>query len=156
MSSFVLPYFIEQINENKDFKYRLTATLTFILPDYFNKTNFDLLNGDNKIIASCRNGILEVKKGYKWDGCTVIGELTETPETLQASIPHDILYIAKKCEPSLPYTLNQADVYFNRLMKVLYQGESIKPTLYYYGIKFFGWPFKFNKVPGYSVKIIKK
>lgn len=151
-----LPSYIEFIGENSDFKYRLKNTMLFPLSAAFDNDTFDLLNGDGKVIASLRNGVLKVEKGYKWDGCTFIGNFTETAETVEASIPHDILYIAKKCSPSaLKYTLNQADLYFNRLMKTLYgdKSKSVRPTLYYYGIKIFGWPFKFNKVPGYFVKL---
>lgn len=149
-----LPEHIEFIGENSDFKYRLKNTMIFALPKEFDNNDFDLLNGNGKVIASCRNAVLKVMKGYKWDGCTFIGNFTETRETLEASIPHDILYIAKKCEPNkLTFTLNQADLYFNRLLKTLYERKSIRPTLYYYGIKIFGWPFKFNKVPGYTVEI---
>lgn len=148
-----IPFWIEYVGENQDFRWRTKAQANYDLTQ-FTKDSFKLLNGNGKVIARCIDGHLTVEPGYKWDGCTGIGALTETGPTLIASIPHDILYIAKKCEPSLKYTLNQADIYFNRLMKTLYSDRgvsSVRPTLYYYGIKLLGWPFKFNKVPGYSV-----
>lgn len=150
-----IPYSIEFIGENCDFRWRTKYDMKYDLSTFTDAT-FTVLNGDGKAIARCRDGGLVVYKGYKWDGCTGIGCLTETGPTLLASIPHDLLYIAKKARRDLPYTLKQADRYFRGLMETLYDGRgqsSIRPWLYYYGIQVIGWPFKLNKVPGYSVTV---
>lgn len=150
-----VPYSIEYIGENGDFLWRTKYDMQYDLTKFTN-ASFTVHNGNGRAIAKCTDGMLVVYRGYKWDGCTIIGQVTETGPTLLASVPHDLLYIAKKAERKLPYTLSQADTYFRQLMETLYAGRgqhSVRPRLYYYGIKVLGWPFKFKKVPGYTVTI---
>lgn len=147
---------IEYLGENKDFKWVTTRRATFDIMSIF-KGHFTLYNGDGKAIAVCEGGVLKVMPGYKWDGCTFIGNFTETPQSLVASIAHDILYIAKKNKRDLGYTLSQADQYFRELMTSIYERDgvhhAVRPYIYRAGIFLFGWPYKFTSVPGYTVSV---
>ena len=151
-----LPFFIKKIDESKDFRYCTIATVVFPAMG-FKPEDFSLYDCNNKMVAKCTDGNLTVYPGYKWDGCTVIGNLTETPETLYASIPHDIYYIAKKNLDGvkLNYSLNEVDRYFFILMDSLYKNagkNSCRPKLYFTGLKLLGWPWHYNKVKGYRVE----
>lgn len=150
-----LPFYIKEIKESDDFRYKTIADVSFIIDD-FKPEDFTLYNGEGAKVAYCINGTLTVLSGYKWDGCTVIGQFTETPESLQASIPHDIFYIAKKntCGVELNYSLDDVDKYFKCLMNTLYEKagkKSNRPSIYFTGLKLFGWPWHYNKVKGYTV-----
>lgn len=151
-----VPYWISYIGENDDFRWQTTMDATFDITSV-TRENFILKNGDGAVIAESESGSLLVHKGYKWDGCTGIGKLTETGPTLIASIPHDILYIAKKdAGGKLKYSLAKTDTYFRSLMAMLYGKRgmsSIRPNLYYGAVVTFGLPFKFNRVPGYTVEV---
>lgn len=137
-------------------RWQTTRDVTFDI-GFVTNEKFRLKNGDGDVIASCADGVLNVWSGYKWDGCTGIGKLTETGPTLIASIPHDILYIANKdSHGKLKYSLAKADTYFRNLMAMLYASRgmsSIRPNLYYGAVATIGLPFKFNKVPGYTVEV---
>ena len=44
--------------------------------------------------ASSKDSILEIKKGYAWDGAS--GPIINTQDTLVASLVHDVLYQAMR------------------------------------------------------------
>lgn len=148
------PHWIKYIGENSEFKWETTLDAIYDIST-FSKDSFTIKDTSGKLLVKASDGKMRIYKGFKWDGCTVIGKLTETPQTLVASAAHDALYIAKKNCPQLSFSLVQTDTYFKQLMKALYLADgitSVRPELYYFGIKAFGWPYKGGSVPGYIVE----
>lgn len=155
---------IEPIFENASFKYMTTKDVEFTF-DGIDTSDFTLKNTSGQTLAIARcvrkasptRSVLTVKKGFKWDGCTGVGNIYENKYTLMASIVHDILYIAQKdSDKKLPYTLGEADILLKKQIELWQKHDGVKSciaSVYYWGIKIFGWAWKFNKVPGYIVHI---
>ena len=87
--------------------------------------------------ASSKNGILEIKKGYAWDGAS--GPVINTKNTLIASLVHDVLYQAMRLNLINPNCTNKklADKNFFEILKM--NGvNSFRSKVWYLAVKLFG------------------
>lgn len=113
----------------------------------------------NFISASETNTVMTVEAGYEWDGCSYVGVITETIPTLIASLSHDILHVVKKFDGTPDrirdaFTWADVDFTFMSQMDALYEGKSVRPFIYYWGLRLFGWPWHHNKVKGTNLRIV--
>ena len=87
--------------------------------------------------ATSKNGILEIKKGYAWDGAS--GPVINTQNTLIASLVHDVLYQAMRLNLIKPNKVNRkiADKNFFEILKM--NGvNSVRRTVWYLEVRLFG------------------
>lgn len=87
--------------------------------------------------ATSKNGILEIKKGYAWDGAS--GPVINTQNTLIASLVHDVLYQAMRLNLIKPNKVNRkiADKNFFEILKM--NGvNSVRRTVWYLAVRLFG------------------
>lgn len=87
--------------------------------------------------ASSKNGILEIKKGYAWDGAS--GPIINTRDTLVASLVHDVLYQAMRLNLIKPNSANRkiADKNFFEILKM--NGvNSVRRKVWYFAVRLFG------------------
>lgn len=87
--------------------------------------------------ATSKNGILEIKKGYAWDGAS--GPVINTQNTLIASLVHDVLYQAMRLNLIKPNKVNRkiADKNFFEILKM--NGvNSIRRKVWYFEVRLFG------------------
>lgn len=87
--------------------------------------------------ATSKNGILEIKKGYAWDGAS--GPVINTQNTLIASLVHDVLYQAMRLNLIKPNKVNRkiADKNFFEILKM--NGvNSIRRKVWYLAVRLFG------------------
>lgn len=87
--------------------------------------------------ASSKNGILEIKKGYAWDGAS--GPVINTKNTLIASLVHDVLYQAMRLNLIKPNCVNKklADKNFFEILKM--NGvNSFRSKVWYFAVRLFG------------------
>ncbi len=112
------------------YKYQTTE------PAYFN-TGIAGYSIETQFIILYFSGIMEIKRGYAWDGPS--GPTFDTPDSMRASLPHDALYqfmrmglIPQSCRP-------KADELLHRLL--LEDGMSeLRADIWYEGVKEFA-PF---------------
>ena len=119
MSKLTLP--IVEINKGK-YKYTLLKDFVFF-SDQLKNVKFK-----NKYV-DIWNGVIIVKEGYSWDGCSYA---PDTERTLAASLVHDVLYQFRVVDR------NKCDKIFYELL-VLYDFNF--SLLYYAGVRTFGWIF---------------
>ena len=87
--------------------------------------------------ASSKNGILEIKKGYAWDGAS--GPVINTKNTLIASLVYDVLYQAMRLNLIKPNSENKtlADKNFFEILKM--NGvNSFRSRVWYLAVRLFG------------------
>ena len=87
--------------------------------------------------ASSKNGILEIKKGYAWDGAS--GPVINTKNTLISSLVYDVLYQAMRLNliKSNNENKNLADKNFFEILKM--NGvNSFRSRVWYLAVKLFG------------------
>lgn len=87
--------------------------------------------------ATSKNGILEIKKGYAWDGAS--GPVINTKNTLIASLVHDVLYQAMRLNLIKPNSENKkiTDKNFFEILKM--NGvNSTRRTVWYLAVRLFG------------------
>lgn len=102
---------------------------------------WDLLDTNDKLIASAKKDKLIIHPGFKWDGCTVIGELYEDKYTLQASLLHDVLYTVLSVKGfKAPFSALQADYWFTALLGII-SGYKVLPKVYRASLAVAGTPF---------------
>lgn len=87
--------------------------------------------------ATSKNGILEIKKGYAWDGAS--GPVINTRDTLVASLVHDVLYQAMRLNLIKPNSANRkiADKNFFEILK-MHGVNSIRRKVWYFAVRLFG------------------
>lgn len=87
--------------------------------------------------ATSKNGILEIKKGYAWDGAS--GPVINTQDTLVASLVHDVLYQAMRLNLIKPNSANRkiADKNFFEILK-MHGVNSIRRKVWYFAVRLFG------------------
>lgn len=114
------------------YKYTLVAT------QYLSLRNF----GDVSIATEhyrLRKNVLEIKKGYAWDGAS--GPTWDTQDTITPSLVHDVLYQAIR-EGLLPKSRRfDADLEFYQLMRSrtrTWLGH-IRAFYFFLGVRLFGW-----------------
>lgn len=89
------------------------------------------------LYASSKDSILEIKKGYAWDGAS--GPVINTQNTLIASLVHDVLYQAMRLNLIKPNKVNRkiADKNFFEILKM--NGvNSVRRTVWYLAVRLFG------------------
>ena len=87
--------------------------------------------------ASLKDGILEIKKGYAWDGAS--GPIINTRDTLIASLVYDVLYQAMRLNLIKSSKENRqiADKNFFEILKM--NGvNSIRRKVWYFAVRLFG------------------
>ena len=87
--------------------------------------------------ASSKDSILEIKKGYAWDGAS--GPIINTQDTLVASLVHDVLYQAMRLNLIKSSKENRqiADKNFFEILKM--NGvNSIRRKVWYFAVRLFG------------------
>ena len=85
-----------------------------------------------------REGLLTVSKGFKWDGPS--GPTYDTPNSMRASLAHDVLYILIM-EGHIPMHMRkQADQELRRI--ALEDGmHPFRAWYWYRSLRMFGWLF---------------
>lgn len=115
--------------------YELTREMGYHVPE-LNLPEMKAYSLKGKLMARAQGGFLIISPGYAWDGCTAIGRLVETSETLRASCLHDFLYqLAEQPDYEVPYTQRMVDKAFLRYLPLW-----AKP-LWYLGVRLCGWVF---------------
>ncbi len=135
--------------EHPRYKYELTRAVSFRVPE-LGMSNLRFYNKKTgKLVAQVYNGKLTLYKGFRWDGCTSIGSIIETLETLIASLLHDFLYqLSEQSSWTPPFSQRQADVAFRKLLPCW-----AKP-LYFLGVRAAGWAFWGDKEDSLTIKNI--
>lgn len=130
---------VDWVNNSVNWDYTLTKTLQFRSLSGIDFGRFSAYDKTTKELLICAEGnTLTVYKGYAWDGCSVVGRVYETENTLKASLLHDILYqVGKQKGYKAAYTLTQADKEFLWLMKALGVGWFVRNT-WWAGVTTFG------------------
>ena len=90
------------------------------------------------------DGLLCIKKGYRWDGAS--GPTVDTNNTMRASCVHDALYqMIRRGELSIEYKV-EADEALRRIMLEDSKQAGIsgffnrfRAGYYFYAVKLFGW-----------------
>ncbi len=138
-----------KIIEDPQYKYELTRAMSFRVPE-LGMSNLRFYNKrTDYLVAQVYNGKLTLYKGFRWDGCTLIGNLKETLMTLIASLLHDFLYqLSEQSTWNPPFTQRQADVAFRKLLPCW-----AKP-LYFLGVRAAGWAYWGDKEDSLTVKSI--
>ena len=87
--------------------------------------------------ASSKDSILEIKKGYAWDGAS--GPIINTRDTLVASLVHDVLYQAMRLNLIKSSKENRkiADKNFFEILK-MHGVNAIRRKVWYFAVRFFG------------------
>ena len=87
--------------------------------------------------ASLKDGVLEIKKGYAWDGAP--GPIINTQDTLVASLVHDVLYQAMKLNLIKSNSENKktADKIFFEILK-MHGVNAIRRKVWYFAVRLFG------------------
>ena len=87
--------------------------------------------------ASLKDGVLEIKKGYAWDGAS--GPIINTRDTLVASLVHDVLYQAMRLNLIKPNSENKktADKIFFEILK-MHGVNAIRRKVWYFAVRLFG------------------
>ena len=87
--------------------------------------------------ASSKDSILEIKKGYAWDGAS--GPIINTQDTLVASLVHDVLYQAMRLNLIKSNSENKkiADKIFFEILK-MHGVNSIRRKVWYLAVRLFG------------------
>ncbi len=117
------------------YKYELTQAISFRVPE-LRITNLRFSSHKDFLVALSYAGTLTLKSGYRWDGCTGIGRIIETQQTLIASLLHDFLYqLSEQSSWTPPFSQREADKAFRRLLPCW-----AKP-LYYLGVRVAGWAY---------------
>ncbi|NJL73886.1 MAG: hypothetical protein HC892_01435 [Saprospiraceae bacterium] len=112
------------------YKYTLTEDVTVFSEDY---TNIHIIKYSNKkemLLVIC-DGLITVKKGYAWNGCTGVTD-GKNDECKLASCLHDVLYQFKVGKRK------DADILFRQL---LHLAKWKYTKLYYLGVRLFGLPY---------------
>ena len=146
---------IIKMPSNAKYRYLVNKTISFTI-EGMNVGKWDLYDAENgtigKLLAKGRGDTVEVYRGYRWDGCTVIGNFFENEITLKSSILHDILYIvAKNNNFKAKFNLFQADIWFRQYMSEQFKRASFIPWVYYLGLTIFGFPWKLGKIRGWLI-----
>ncbi len=135
------------ITNDSQYRYELTHAVSMRV-DQLHIANLRFYSQKEKLIAQCYRGKLTLMRGYRWDGCSGIGNIIETRQTLIASLLHDFLYqLSEQSAWRAPFTRRQADIAFRRLLPCW-----AKP-LYYLGVRAAGWAYWGDKQ---DTLIIKK
>ncbi len=122
------------VNDER-YKYELTTVISFRVPE-LRMSDLKFYSHKGFLVAQCCAGKLTLSRGYRWDGCTGIGRLIETQQTLIASLLHDFLYqLSEQSSWTPPFSQREADKAFRRLLPCW-----AKP-LYYLGVRVAGWAF---------------
>ncbi len=130
------------------YKYELTRTISFRVP-MLDLANLEFCTQSNCLVAVSSNSKLSLMAGYRWDGCTGIGNIIETRQTLIASLLHDFLYqLSDQTAWVAPFTQRQADIEFRRLLPCWAK------LLYYLGVRSAGWAFWGDKQDTLIIKNI--
>ena len=87
--------------------------------------------------ASLKDDILEIKKGYAWDGAS--GPIINTRDTLVASLVHDVLYQAMRLNLIKSNSENKkiADKIFFEILK-MHGVNAIRRKVWYFAVRLFG------------------
>ena len=146
---------IIKMPSNAKYKYLVNKTISFTV-DEMNVGKWDMYDAENgtigKLLAKGRGNTVEVYRGFRCDGSTVIGDFFENETTLRSSILHDILYIvAKNNNFKAKFNLFQADIWFREYMSVQFKRASFIPWAYYLGVTLFGLPWKLGKTRGWLI-----
>ena len=146
---------IKELHKNARYRYETIEEIIFEV-EGMNVGKWDLYAAENgtigRLIAKGRGNKVEVKSGFKWDGCAIIGNFYENEITLRGSLLHDLLYVvAKNNNFKATFNLFQADIWFRKYMLKEYKYRSIIPWLYYFGVTFLGLPWKFGKNRGWLI-----
>lgn len=146
-------------SHGETYKYRLTENTLFV--SQYNLGRWSLYTPDGNIVADCNGNIVNIYKGYMWDGSTVVGSVYEDDITLEASLIHDVLYNANKNPDDLKvnFSLFEADIIFRNHLIDLYSKSGnwfqkyIFPNLYLVGLWILGLPWKFGNNDFYNLKL---
>lgn len=128
--------------KHKTWDYVLTEDYTISVE----KMNFGLWNAytkDGQLLIKAWGNVLEIKKGYAWDGCTGVPSYDWN---IEASLVHDVLYQVKKNPNGYLCTSSwwQVDTLFLVMMRI--DGASlIQRWTYYLGVRVFGFFAKYEK-----------
>lgn len=116
---------------------------------------WDLLDNNDKLIASAKKDKLIIHPGFKWDGCSVIGELYEDKYTLQASLLHDVLYTVLSVEGfKAPFSALQADYWFTTLLRII-SGRKTLPRVYRAALAVAGTPYRLLNSSRNDLRVIE-
>lgn len=146
---------VKELPDNARYKYQTTEEIVFEI-EGMDVGVWDLYAAENgtigRLIAKGRGNKVEVKQGFKWDGCSVIGDFYENDVTLKGSLLHDLLYVvAKNKNFKAKFNLFQADIWFRKYMSLEYKRQSVLPWIYYLAITIFGLPWKLGKNRGWFI-----
>lgn len=121
-------------------KYITTQPVQFYVHN-MNAGKWNLYDKD-KLIAFADTDKITIQPGYKWDGCTGIGELYEDKYTLQASILHDLLYEVLSIDGyEAKFSQLQADYWFSKLLEIV-SGYKVLPKVYRAALAALGTPYR--------------
>ena len=148
-------------SSEETFTFRLKEDKVFVLEKNFGKWNL-IDSHTNSIMAICKDNIITIKSGYMWDGCTIVRKYYEDPQTLEASLLHDVLYNAKKNpkKVEVPFSLFEADKVFAKYLSELCKEKNegffkskVFPFFYYLGLITIGIPWKHGTNNYYELTI---
>jgi len=114
------------------YKYTLAAA------QYIALRNFK----DDEVICDhfrLRKNVLEIKKGYSWDGAS--GPTWDTKDTITPSLVHDVLYQSIRIGHLPKSKRFDADLEFYQLMRSrthTWAGH-VRALYFFLGVRLFGW-----------------
>lgn len=110
-------------------KYYLKSDMLYDISDFYRGGDvvfYDFIN-KSKVIGFIKNGVLTIKKGFVWDGCTpkfrlfgVIFGVPDFKETYDASLIHDFLIKTSPFHKMSRKTMDDIFEYFLRLNNFKY------------------------------------
>lgn len=123
------------------YKYTLTEDAYIYVPSVdFGKFKAVSTKNGNTYIEVLGHYFI-IKKGYSWNGCT---NAIDAPWNMRASLFHDAMYQAKKCDLPINIKWWQIDSIFRNIMKQ--DGANlIQRNTYYYAVRTFGALCKITK-----------
>lgn len=97
-----------------------------------------------ELLIEGRGDRLHVYPGYRYDGCSVVGRIYETNETLMAACLHDAMYqVGKQMGYKAAWTLKHADQLFLWTMRALGVSWLVR-NAWYTGVVTLGTAWKMN------------
>ena len=131
------------MKKKHNYKYKIRLPKTFLLKGFLSESF------EGRFIKICKGGLIKIKEGYAWDGCTpnvnVLGLFslgtpngtlnlnTGLPSTYRASLLHDALYQYREF---IPISRKDADCLF---YQQLVRDNFGFAKLYYWTVRIFGF-----------------
>jgi len=129
---------MKSTNNEYEFRYTVVrAEYKYILDsDYrYNCANITNQNISEIFYKLVQNGILSIKKGYPWDGATIV---PDTKSVMRASLVHDCLYqMMRENGLSTQYRKDADKIFYD-----ICRADGLNcfiACLYYFGVRALGW-----------------